>query len=134
MTIGTFLFLIETRRLHHSEAFGAFAGGEHERSFKLLVALVVGQAKLVEARVCRWQISKRGCRSDLEPRIQLLKTSRRQLRTSGGELQQSGHFRLRKVSNGRPEPAQNPPELGRSSVDDVIRSEVRDRVLSGAAE
>lgn len=41
--------MIDAPFLHHSKAFGALAGGEHERSLKLLVALVVGQAELVEA-------------------------------------------------------------------------------------
>lgn len=52
VTIGTLASttkIIDEAFLHHSEALGTLAGGEHERSLKLLVALVVGQAELVEA-------------------------------------------------------------------------------------
>lgn len=52
VTIGTLSSttkIIDAAFLHHSEALGALAGGEHECSLKLLVALVVRQAELVEA-------------------------------------------------------------------------------------
>lgn len=46
-------------QLDHAEAFGAFADGNDECTFKMLVAFVVGQAELIEARVCGWQVAKR---------------------------------------------------------------------------
>lgn len=46
--------------LTHTEAFVTFADGNDQRTLELLVALVVGKAKLVEARVrCGQAIGKR---------------------------------------------------------------------------
>lgn len=63
-----------------------------------------------------------------------LKSTWRQLRATRGELQQPGHFGLRKVADGRPEPHDDPTELGRIAVNDVVGFEVGNRVFSGAAQ
>lgn len=63
--------------LTHSEALVALADGDDQRSLELLVALVVGQAQLIEAGVGRRQAVGE-CRrsSDLELRIQFLRSAR----------------------------------------------------------
>lgn len=122
------------RELDHSEALGALANRNQQRLLELLVALVVGQAQLIEARVRRRQIAERWRRRDLEPRTQLLKAAGRQLRTAGGELQQARHFRLAEIADGRPKPAQHAAEFLRIAIDHVMRPEIGDRVLAGTAK
>lgn len=119
----------------HSKALRSFAYRDQQRLLKLLVALVVGQAQLIEAGMCRGQVGKRWRCRNLKARCQLLQQKKhvsckfhmkhrvlksskahlkspwRQLRTARGELQQPRHLRLCKVSDCRPEPAQHPPEF-----------------------
>lgn len=62
--------------LYHAEPLPALVDGPQQRVHQLLVALVVGQAQLVEARVRRGQRAERRRRRDLEARVQLLRTAR----------------------------------------------------------
>lgn len=62
-----------TNSLAHAEAFVSFADGDYQRTFELLVALVVGQTQLVEASVSGWQTIGEGWRRCyLKLRIELL--------------------------------------------------------------
>lgn len=61
-------------QLYHAEALAALVDGPEQRMHELLVAVVVGQAQLVEARVRRGQRAEVGRRCYLESRVQLLET------------------------------------------------------------
>lgn len=82
----------------------------------------------------RRQVPECRCGGDLKARRQLLEAPGGQLRAARGELQQPRHLLLREIADRRPEPAHDPPELRGVAVDDVVRLEVRDRVLAGAAQ
>jgi hypothetical protein len=52
----------QTTNLTHAEAFVALADCNDQCTLKLLVALVVGQAQLIEACVGGWQAIRKGWR------------------------------------------------------------------------
>lgn len=68
----------------------------------------------------RGQVAKCGGGRYLKLRIQLLEAAGRQLGAACGELQQPGHLRLAKVADAGPKPGQNPPELRRVAIGDVV--------------
>lgn len=62
--------------LDHAEPLPAFVDGPEQRVHQLLVAVVVRQAELVEARVRRGECPESGGRGYLESRVQLLRTDK----------------------------------------------------------
>lgn len=117
----------------HAEALAALVDGPEQCVHHLLVAVVVGQAELVEAGVGRGQGAEIGRGGDLEARAELLEAAGRQLRAAGGELQQPRALLAAEVGQRRPEPAQQALPLVPPAGDQRVRAPIRHAHLARAA-
>lgn len=84
--------------------------------------------------VRRRQAAEGRRRGDLKPRAELRETSRRKLRTAGGELEQACQLFLCEIADCCPEPVQHTPEFSRSTAHHVVCPEVSDAVLTCATQ